>query len=404
MKRRDMLLAGAVTVILLARCASPIVPPEGEDSRDSSGRRACEPVPAQSKQRGTQGYRIWTGETLRSFEHEGTAVCVPDGWEPVGESEAGDGWAVFPAGQTGVFVRSDAFGSRVARFDNTRFDVEIVWPKSMARIPKAATDALIEWAFVHVGALYPDFPQELATPHTVLVSAGVAGGSTRDYEGRIYPEPGPNLSVVVRTPEQWRAHELFIHAVAHLYNRHRTHWHGDQKEKLPIPEEDWQELVATWTETAFIRMPSARIHRLRYIHSVHRAVREHDFSLIQGPPFDRRAEFERIHPGVVVPQNSPDLDFQYGHYILGPLTMVGTEGLLIELAATGTIPATSVATLLTEVNRGEHDSYFAALEEILPPAEMERIRDWMAGRATVPWELVERAATHYDDELGSKRR
>jgi hypothetical protein len=376
----------ALLVSMLACSAPPDDPPPGE----------CVDIVFDGVKRGTQGFRVWKGHDLQSFDHHGKIICIPEEWEPVGEKEGGKGWAIFPSVQTGVIIRSAAFKSKTQRFANTPFEVEIVWPRKYKWRERDAMHAMIERSFEAVGPLYPRLPEELATPLTVLVTAGIVG-DTRSYVNRLYPEPGPELAVVVRTPDQWRAHELFIHAVAHLYNRHRTYWLGEQEAKLPLPKADWEELVATWTETAFMPTHKGRMHRLSYVYSVHAAVRSGNFSRIKGPPFNDREAFKRIRQDVLVQPGAPNLDYQYGHYILAPLTMVATQGLLDKLADRGTIERTSVERLLIETHEGKHDSYFAALERILPAEEMERIRDWMHGRETIPIALVNKGAEHYRD-------
>jgi hypothetical protein len=291
-------------------------------------------------------------------------------------------------------VRSNAFTGLVKRFYNTPFDVEIIWPESIPASQVGLNYAMIERAFANVSAIYPMLPDELATRHTVLVTAGVAGDSHL-YEGRIYPEPGTNLSSVVRSIDQQRAEELFIHAVAHLYNRHRTYWIGDQKERLPIPESEWQELTATWCETAYVSKHSWRLYRLEYMYNVHVAVQTKDFSRITGPPFDDPVQFEKIRGVIIPPRRSSDAQMQYSHYILSPLSMVAIEGLLGQLAEAGRIEDTGVEALLIEVHSGKHDSFFAALENLLPAEVMERVRGWWERGESIPRELVFRGAERY---------
>ena len=364
-------------------------PLEGEDAPE------CVPVPEAPNAHGTQGMKVWTGADLRTFTHGGDVICVPDGWEAVGAARAGEGWAYFPPTQGGVVVRTDAFERRVDAYENTPFPVIVVSPTALPAEVREANDAMIERAFVKVGALYPQMPAKLSGPVAVLVTAGVAGG-TRSRDTRVYPEPGINLLTLVRSPDQSRAEELFVHAVAHLYNRHRPYFRYEQvKPPFPVPLPDWEELVATWTETAFVSRHDWRMKRLEYLMNVHAAVHSGDFARIEAPPFDDRDEFDSITPDVIVKRGAPGIDYQYGHYILAPLSMVAVQGLLMQLAEAGTIEPTSVEQLLAEVHGDEHPSFFHALEELLPTEEEERIHGWMHGGQPIPEELVRKAAEHY---------
>ena len=62
----------------------------------------------------------------------------------------------------------------------------------------------------------------------------------------------------------------------------RVAWPADTPD-LGVPVEDWQELVATWTESAFLASDKGRERRLRYLYRVHAAVRDDDFSRIHTP-------------------------------------------------------------------------------------------------------------------------
>jgi len=373
-------LAAAAALIALSLL------PQGAGLYDAD----CEPAPEHRARSGTQGMKTWSDDRLVAFPHKGEVHCVPQGWEAVGASSRAPGRAVFPAVQTAVMIRSGAFVKRTYSYENTRFPVEVIWPATTSRKDLKGYHQMIRAAFEHVGALYPAFPDRLATPHQVLITAGV-GGDTYKKATRIYPEPGTEMSIVVRRPDRSRAEELLIHAVGHLYNRHRPYWLGGQEAALPLPFKDWQELVATWTETAFLSSHRGRLSRLRYLHNVHTAVREGDHLKIKGPPFDKEKEFRRIVQDVNVGEGARNITLQYNHYILSPLSMVATEGLLAEVA-----PEVTVARLLRETFSGEHESYHAALRGALGEEAYARVEAWWGGEATIPKALVMAGAERYE--------
>lgn len=90
---------------------------------------SCELPARQENIPSNHGYRVWSGDTLRSFDHDGQAVCIPRGWRAIGVEESIPGWAVFPADTSGVLIREDAFAIQTKRFENTTFEVRIVYPR-----------------------------------------------------------------------------------------------------------------------------------------------------------------------------------------------------------------------------------------------------------------------------------
>jgi len=355
---------------------------------------SCNPVPDQPPEQGSQGFHIWSGPTLLSFKHDGKPVCVPDGWQALGESASGPGWALFPDDRTGLLIQKRAFASERFLYRNTSFEVRVVYPVNIRAEHLLAYMKLIENAFVSVGSLYPSLKDAETRPHTVLITAGLAG-DTYGSNSRVYPDPGPDLTHVVRTPEQWRSQELVIHAVAHLYNRYRRSWMNGYKPDPSLPDEDWQELEATWAETAFSTSDDGRIDRLRYLYNVHTAVQTDNFSLITAAPFDNKDEFEKIHRDVVMKPDASYIDDQYGHYILAPLAMVATQGLLMQLTEQKIIPATDIVEILKQVHAGKYENYFNALSKVLPSDAVAQITGWMHGGETIPENLVLKGAEQY---------
>lgn len=348
----------------------------------------CYTPPKQAPDAGSQGYRIWFGDSLKSFEHQDRKVCVPEGFEAVGAVEIGAGWAKFDPGMTGVLVRSDAFASELLEPKESSYSVRLLYSIGTDANTREQYARIVENAFNRVGGLFErQIPPASRLPHTVLVTAGVAG-DTRSGHTRVYPDPRASLSIFMRTPENPRAEELFIHAVMHLYNRHRTDLTAHQESQAPFGVEDWQELEATWSETALTT--SDRLARLSYLYNVHTAVRTGNFSLITSPPFNDEEAFRRIRQSAIVDSGSETLDYQYGHYVLAPLSMLAVEGLLREFN-----PATDMEDILREIHRGEGVNFFDELEVLLPPEQMERVRGWFEGKKTIPTELIQAAAVYY---------
>jgi len=348
----------------------------------------CYTPPKQNPVAGSQGYRVWFGDTLKSFEHKDARVCVPRGWQAVGAIETGDSWAKFESGMTGVLIRSDAFASTLIEPGHSSYSVTVFYATSTDAELLKRYEEVIENAFDRTGRLFNDAPGDPRRPHAVLITAGIAG-DTRSPSARVYPDPHAGLSVFMRTPENPRAEELFIHAVLHLYNRHRTDLIAHENAQSPFAPEDWQELEATWGETAF--STGNRLTRLTYLYNVHTAVRTGDFSLITSPPFNDEEGFKKIRASAVVAPGSAPLDYQYGHYVLAPLSMLAVEGLLQELDA-----GTDVEETLRGIHSGEAGNFFEELAKRLPEKEMARVRGWFEGTETVPSELVHAAVRHYE--------
>lgn len=331
---------------------------------------------------GSQGYRVWSSETLKSFDHRNREVCVPEGFEAIGTTETSEGVVRFEPKLTGIFIRSDAFTSHTLLPKNSSYEVTVVYPKDTDSALIKKYDAIIENAFNRVGILFNDVSVPKRIPHTVLITAGIAG-DTRDESTRIYPDPNARVTLFVRIPNHPRAEELFIHAVTHLYNRHRADLLSYQKLQAPFSEDDWQELEAAWSEIAFATSGQSLI-RMVYLTNVYKAVRTQNFSLIAEPPFKNKKEFEKIQQSAVVAKGSSNLNYQYGHYILAPLSMLGIEGLLQKSGTEVTLEK-----VLKEVHQGEGKSFFAVLQQSLSQSEVDEIKSWLEGKETIPEELIQ---------------
>lgn len=349
----------------------------------------CFEVPERDPVEGSQGYRIWTGETLRSFEHFGRAICVPEGWQALGAQEVKDGTARFPKNKTGIFIRPEAFHAELLRPEHSSYEITLLYPTSASPAFARAYADITENAFTRTGKLFGDSRTNTPRAHTVLVTAGLAGDTIEDGT-RVYPDPTGAVSVFVRTPNHSRAEELVIHAVMHLYNRERTDLTGYQTEQEPFPAEDFQELEATWAESAFMRNSENRLARIHYMHTVHVAVRTGDTSALTEPRFTDAEEIASMHESAVVPPGSSWLEYQYGHYILAPLAMLAIDGLLRERNTD-----VRIETLLTDIHTGAKRNFMGALTEVLSPDDMAYLEKWFFGEESVPLHLVLNALRSY---------
>ena len=386
MSRALTVLTGVFAVALLGVITWKIVDPtpiwpEEEVPSD------CRELPDHQGKKGTQGWRTWFDDGLRAFDHEGQYFCVPDGWSPVGTLEDEGHRARWNEKQTAVLIADDAWNVSPTDYSED-FPVRLFWSVELGAKHLDQVDGLLTHAFAEIGSLYAPLPEALSSEHHFLVTVG-HGGNTRTYNSRIYPEPGPDMSICVRDPDQSRGHELTIHAVAHLYNRHRV----GRAEGIepPIPQKDWEEFVATWTETAIILDHRGRMKRLKYLYNVHTAVQTGQHELITGPPFDDLERFRQITPNVVVREDQPSIDMQYGHYILAPLAMVAAEGMLVAEGSEDTM-----FDVLRDTHAGEED-FFGELEERVGEKGLAAFKSWIHEGQTIPKELVWKGAERYRD-------
>ena len=338
----------------------------------------------------SHGWRVWTNESLISFDQNGEPYCIPEGFEPVGELEKTATSAVFPDGASGVFIHSSDFASMDIELTDMPFKVRVLYLQSMQKEQIDEYVTIIERAFHDINDVYPKTKVEALIPHAVLITVGVAGDG-KDFETSVYPNPSERMSIVVRNLEHKRVEELYIHAIAHLYNRYRTAFLAYEALQAPVPAEDWQEMEASWTEVAFRSSSDGRIRRLSELYDVHEAVSKNAFSESLIYPFSIREIFENItKKTVILGTDSTYNNYQYGHYVLAPLVMVGIEGML---RAKG---HTDIQTLIKEVHRGEGTSFFVLLKSELSDSELDEIQKWIQGEKMIPRELIFSGAKQYE--------
>lgn len=346
----------------------------------------CTAPAAQNAMEGTHGMRVWNGTNIQSFTHRGERVCVPSGFEALGETRSGLGWASFPAGNTGVFIKKSAFNTETFSPEKSRYRITMRFPSTTPAEQVRAYRAQLEHAASRVAELFGDRGALFRKAHTVLITTG----AEEPHDLRVYPDPRADLTVMVYEPGHIRSEELLIHAFVHLYNRHDPRNDRYLNAQSPIPAGDFQELEATWAETAFRSSAEGRLERINYLYTIHRAVRENNFSLITYPPFNNRAAFEAIVPSVIVDRNASFLSAQYGHYILAPLSMVALDGLLREQGS-----AETVASLLSRIHQSGDENLLRLVHDELGEEGVRSFTGWITGTETVPRALIDRALGSY---------
>lgn len=350
----------------------------------------CSQVPKEEPQKGTHGYRTWSGPTLVSFFHTGEKICIPEGWQAIDAVKEGKGWATYRLGKTGVMILSSAFiKTPPIQFENSSYKVSILYPANITT-PELLSEyeKYVKNAFERVGKIFGDNVNNPSREHTVLVTVGL--GTSFAERDSVYPDPSADTTYLILNPNRPRSEELFVHAVMHVYNKERNDLISYEKNQLPIPIEEWQEVEATWAETALRTNNEWRVSRLNYLYGVHTAIQIGNFSLIKEAPFNKEDEFKKIKKNIVTDNNSSYLDEQYSHYVLAPLLMVATEGLL-QKNKTGT----NVEQLLTKIHTEKNLNYFDEVKKLLPQDDENHLTKWMSGEELIPHDLIFTTADYY---------
>jgi hypothetical protein len=369
-------LLGLIMMLLLGYVAYPYVNPSH-----------CQDVSRVPDQDGSQGFRLWTGESLKSFEHGGRSICIPAGWEALGANTMGDGWARFPWGKTGVLIKSDSFSALPIEATGS-YDITLRFPKDVRELELATYQTLIENAVNRNAELFGD-GGDSALPHTMLVTAGLS------ELGFVYPDPSEHLTIIMRPANDVRGEELLIHAISHLYNRFSGQI--SYTSQSPFSHGEFEELVSTWTETAFSTVSERQRGRVEYLYRIHTAVMVGDFSLITEPPFNDEVGFRAIEPTIFADEGKP-LDIQYGHYVLAPLFMIAVDGLLAEQA-----PEVSVERILRDIHVDSSVSFMDRLEMHLTEADMATLQSYAEGNVQIPWDTIQRGLARYQIAVSHER-
>jgi hypothetical protein len=272
------------------------------------------------------------------------------------------------------------------------FAVRVVYPSSLDAQELPRYLAIITRAFDGVGDQYPN-AQGGPIPHTVLLSVGIAGDG-HDFDTSIYPEPSLHLSVVVHNLDNPRTEELYLHAVAHLYNRYRTDLTAYKDHQAPLRAVDWEELEASWTEFVF---RSSKEGLLRHVTELSRAyfnIMNNTFSDTAIYPFNSKDIFDAVrYKTAILPDDAKYPDEQFGHYILGPLTLLEVEGRLVEHGA-----PVHVKDIFIRMHR-TNENFFTVLSEYLPADEVTQVVNEVRGEEQLSPTLLERGAAYYSSLL-----
>lgn len=352
------------------------------------GAPQCETLAAPVPTPGSHGYRTWYSSRLVSAPHAGGRICIPEGWSAAGAAQSGDGWAAYAPGATAVMIRDDSFETRVLGFSRSSYVVELRFPRKTPPETLAAYERIVRNAFERVGSLFNDSADAPARPHAVVVTAGL--GLRMDEDGSVYPDPGPSVSYLILSPDDPRAEELFIHAIAHLYNRFGGARLAYQEYQSPLPAGDFEELEASWTETAFRAGAAERRERVELLAAIHEAVMR-GRAYPPSPLFGDAATVAAMRRRVAADPEGSYAEHQYGHYVLAPLVMVGIDGLLAERGA-----AVTVEELLTRLHAGEYGRFFGELQAHLPAEDAARVLRWVAGEEAIPRETILAGLSAYD--------
>lgn len=347
----------------------------------------CSSAPSADPVMGSQGYRTWSNDIYKSFEHRNRTICIPDGWVAVGAITITEKGVTFPPNITGVLVKRDAFGSKTLTPVGTTYEVLLLYPLTTETKDIKKFAAATQNAFTRVASLFPT--DTTPRQHTIIVTAGIAG-DTAIETNRIYPDPSAGVSAMTLSPENYRSNQLLLHSIMHLYNRHSPHLTAYQAYQAPFGADDWQEAEATWAELAFDTRPEARLDRLMYLYRVHTAVRTNNFSLIIEPPFNTVSGFSALRQSAIASADYKYLDYQYGHYVVAPLAMVATEMLLRRYA-----PGETMSMLLINIHNGSGKSLLSELQRVLPDTEVTRAIRWFRGEETIPLELITASSKYY---------
>jgi len=348
----------------------------------------CMTIGSQENKIGSHGLIYWIGPTFKSFVHSDFPVCIPGGWKSMGEIAEGNGWAKFAKDKAGVMIKKDGFYTTKIRSRKGSNEITVYYPVETPRVNIEKYVDIVQDAFDRVENIYPK--TEVSREIEVLVTAGLAG-NTIDPTTRIYPDPNENLLFIVYAPQQYRADELVIHAVMHTYNRFRTEMTGYLEYQSPFGASEWSELEATWAETAFNGDAVRRLKRIEYLYNVHNAVRTNNYKLISMPPFNDKKAFEKINQAVTVKTGSQFLDYQYGHYILAPLSMIAVDGMLYSHKG-----KEDVESILTKIHGDPSVNFVTEISKVLTNKEVATFMKWVEGKETVPMELVFSTAHRYN--------
>ena len=307
----------------------------------------CVPYANTRETPSSHGLRTFETMAMVSFVHTGTRVCVPKGWQAVGALSISFGGALFEREKTGVLIDADAFSEEQLSLEQpVGYSLRVIYPNNTPKDALAVYRSMIASAFSSLASQYRISGKDV--PHDIVITYGVL-----EHEA-LYPDPNAYVTYLTLPPDDSRTEELVLHAIAHLYNRFDSRFTDYTARQSPLSSGDFEELEATWSETAFRTSVIGKRARLAYLYS--------EYTETTGAYTDLEAK---------------------KHYIVFPLTMIAVEGLLQQLNT-----GTSVKELFARTHQGSGVNFFEALRAVLPETEMVRIIRWLSEEERIPYDLL----------------
>jgi len=341
---------------------------------------ACVPLPAHTPLATRHGNDHWSDDKLRVYSAMRSGVEIPVGWQAVGANQVVADCALFPPHQSVVFIKPEHWRTETLKGAKAGLDIRRIALKSTSDADLAKMDTKIIETFKNVASLFPlGFKaDQKALPHDILVTIGMAGDMKSDAT-RIYPAPGPNLSSLFYSLDNNRGTDLFIHAIAHFYNKQRARTEVAPNE-ADLPMVDYREFVASWAELAFNHNHKYVKKRVKFLKRQHVLLTDNDPDT--WPTYRAIKAIQAVQGPFGVPPTNHPAAIEYTHYYLSPLILLGMDGLLASDA-----PDISVKMMLKEIHAGKSPGLLSSIEKYMP-MRARQIQTWMTGKKQIPLRLI----------------
>jgi hypothetical protein len=363
----------------------------------------CRAMPPYEEANNKHARVNWQSDRIKAFVRPSAATryVVPTGFRAIGTAAPTvNGCATFPKShQSAVFLAKQSFRSTTIPLHSLGVTVEAIWPVLWSDARVKAFLAMVRHGFTTIPSL---FPRGLARPEikriAVLSTFGLAGHG-RNRNQRLLPNVGPSLLVSWRDPTgpyAGRTEELFLHAVAHLFNRYRARPENAHDSPL-LPRIEYQEAFASWAEVRFLRSNIARRWRMDRQIATHDAWMKPDGS----KPFPRGTVYaanrdwigkRRFPLGLRLKdiRNPIYQEVEYVHYILAPFVLLAAEGMLM-----GNSAAVDMDDILRSLHTKPNGDLLAELSKHLPAQDIEHLKTLMSGGERFEPELLLKAMRRY---------
>ena len=359
----------------------------------------CAPIPAYEDKRNKHALQTWQNDIFKSFlQDKGNPYYeMPAGWMAIGAEDIkqfGEKTCVrFPGYQSATFVDPAHFKSQTLQVEGVYFPIKVVWRNTMTPEQEAEYLEVIERGFRDVSRLYPyGAPNSMLSEHTVMITAGVITDKDAPMDV-VYPNVGHNASYIYRWPEP-RMEELLLHAVAHLYNRFRFMY--SYRPTMPtLYFGEYQEYVASWVESRFIKSDKSRWERALRLFHIHEVIVRDDVPRSREVGGFRRLDNLRDPISANVFKHKPPhktLKKEYAHYILAPLLLIAVDGVLADMGSDMTVEK-----ILTDVHTNRFGiNFYGVLGMHLKPEQMDTYRRWEEGLEPIPRNYIIAGLKRYD--------